>query len=99
MEAVIVAVIGVVGGVLVALIEKTRRENTRDHSVLGEKVELIGRTLGISIDRVERAVDRTEKKIDQHINDHARGEFDENAEDIINEVFASNKRRRSKNGR
>jgi hypothetical protein len=75
MEAIAVALIGLVGAVMVALIEKGRRENKADHSALGEKVELIGRTLGISIDRVERGVERTETKIDQHIADHARGEF------------------------
>jgi len=75
MEAIAVALIGLVGAVMVALIEKGRRENKADHSALGEKVELIGRTLGISIDRVERGVERTEAKIDQHIADHARGEF------------------------
>ena len=75
MEAIAVALIGLVGAVVVALIEKGRRENKADHSALGEKVELIGRTLGISIDRVERGVERTESKIDQHIADHARGEF------------------------
>jgi len=75
METVAVALIGLVGAVMVALIEKGRRENKSDHSALGEKVELIGRTLGISIDRVERGVDRTDTKIDQHIIDHARGEF------------------------
>ena len=75
MEAIAVALIGLVGAVMVALIEKGRRENKADHSALGEKVELIGRTLGISIDRVERGVERTETKIDQQIADHARGEF------------------------
>jgi hypothetical protein len=75
MEAIAVALIGLVGAVVVALIEKGRRENKADHSALGEKVELIGKSLGISIDRVERGVERTEAKIDQHINDHARGEF------------------------
>ena len=75
MEAVVVALIGVFGAVLVALIEKGRRENKNDHNALGEKVELIGRTLGISIDRVEKAVERTESKVDDHIADHARGEF------------------------
>ncbi len=77
MEAIAVALIGLVGAVMVALIEKGRRENKADHSALGEKVELIGRTLGISIDRVERGVERTETKIDQHIADHARGEVAE----------------------
>jgi hypothetical protein len=74
MEAIAVALIGLVGAVMVALIEKGRRENKADHNTLGEKVELIGRTLGISIDRVEKGVERTEAKVDEHIRDHAKGD-------------------------
>jgi len=75
MEAIIVAVIGVVGAVLVALIEKSRRENKKDHDVVFEKIDLVGKNLGRSIDRVEKSVDRTEKKLDDHIADHAKGRF------------------------
>lgn len=77
MEAIYVAVIGVVGAILVALIEKGRRENKSDHSVVTDKIDSLGKSLGISIDRVERGVERTESKVDQHIADHARGEFQE----------------------
>jgi hypothetical protein len=77
MEAITVAIIGAIGAALVAFIEKGNRENRSDHRALGEKMEYIGKSLGISIDRVEKAVDRTELKIDAHIADHARGEFDE----------------------
>jgi hypothetical protein len=77
MEAIYVAAIGVVGAVLVALIEKGRRENKNDHGVVTDKIDSLGKSLGISIDRVERGVERTELKVDQHIADHARGEFQE----------------------
>jgi hypothetical protein len=77
MEAIYVAAIGVVGAVLVALIEKGRRENKSDHSVVTDKIDSLGKSLGISIDRVEKGVERTELKVDQHIADHARGEFQE----------------------
>lgn len=80
MEAV-VAVIGVVGAAIVALIETGRRtsknrwdENKADHAFVVDKIEQLGKTLGISIDRVEKGVERTEQKIDQHIRDHAKGE-------------------------
>lgn len=76
-ETIIVAFIGVIGAVLVALIEKGRRENKNDHSVVTDKIDSLGKSLGISIDRVEKGVERTESKIDQHIADHARGEFQE----------------------
>jgi hypothetical protein len=45
--------------VLVALVEKGRRENKDDHN------------------RVVQSLDRIENKIDGHINDHAKGEFEE----------------------
>jgi hypothetical protein len=77
MEAIYVAAIGVVGAVLVALIEKGRRENKNDHGVVTDKIDSLGKSLGVSIDRVERGVERTELKVDQHIADHARGEFQE----------------------
>lgn len=75
MEAITVAIIGVIGGVLVALIEKGRRENRNDHISTSEKIDLVGKSLGRSIDRVERAIERTEMKIDEHIRDHASGVF------------------------
>ena len=74
MEAIIVALITVVGAVLVALVEKGRRENKSDHSVVSEKLDIIGKNLGRSIDRVEATVVRNEVKLDEHIRDHAKGE-------------------------
>ena len=74
MEAIVVAVIGLFGAVLVAFIEKGNRENRADHAALGQKIEYIDKSLGISIDRVEKAVERTEEKVDEHIRDHAKGE-------------------------
>ena len=75
MEAIIVALITVVGAVLVALVEKGRRENKSDHGVVSEKLDIIGKSLGRSIDRVEDTVVRNEVKLDQHIADHARGDL------------------------
>ena len=74
MEAITVALITVVGAVLAALVEKGRRENKTDHGVVSEKLDIIGKSLGKSIDRVEETVIRNEVKLDQHINDHARGD-------------------------
>lgn len=58
MIEVVVALIGAVSVILVALVEKGRRENKDDHN------------------RVVQSLDRIESKIDGHINDHAKGEFD-----------------------
>ena len=73
MEAIIVALITVVGAAAIALIEKGRRENKTDHGVVSDKLDVIAKSLGRSIDRVEDTGIRTEGKLDQHINDHAKG--------------------------
>lgn len=74
MEAITVALLTVVGTVIVALVEKGRRENKTDHGVVSDKLDVIAKSLGRSIDRVEDTGIRTEGKLDQHINDHARGD-------------------------
>ena len=74
MEAITVALITVVGATIVALVEKGRRENKTDHGVVSDKLDVIAKSLGRSIDRVEDTGIRTEGKLDQHINDHAKGD-------------------------
>lgn len=76
-----VALIGAVSLIAVALIESGRRtskarweENKTDHNFVVDKIENLGKSLGISIDRVEKGVERTEAKVDQHIRDHAKGD-------------------------
>lgn len=59
MIEVVVALIGAVSIILVALVEKGRRENKSDHNLVVESLS------------------RIETKIDGHINDHAKGEFDQ----------------------
>jgi len=58
MIEVVVALIGAVSIILVALVEKGRRENKTDHNIVLESLS------------------RIETKVDGHINDHAKGEFD-----------------------
>lgn len=77
------ALIGAVSLIVVALLERERRsskkrwiENKSDHNFVVDKIESLGKSLGISIDRVEKGVERTEHKLDNHIRDHAMGEFD-----------------------
>lgn len=77
-----VALIGAVSLIAVALIESGRRtsktrweENKQDHNFVVDKIETMGKSLGISIDRVEKGVERTEAKIDEHIRDHAKGDL------------------------
>jgi len=81
MNEIIVSIIGTLGIVIVGFLEHGRRsnkirweENKADHNFVVDKIENMGKSLGISIDRVEKGVERTEAKVDQHIRDHAKGD-------------------------
>ena len=82
MTEVIVTIVGVIGLVTVALIEKDRRssktmweENKLDHNYVVEKIETLGKSLGRSIDKTNKSLDRVEDKLDTHIRDHAVGDL------------------------
>lgn len=82
MIEIIVAVVGVIGIVTVALIEKDRRssktmweENKADHNYVVEKIETLGKSLGRSIDKTNNSLERVENKLDTHIRDHAVGDL------------------------
>lgn len=82
MTEVIVALIGAVAVVAVGYLEHGRRannarweQNSLEHGHVVDKIETIGRSLGISIDRVEETALRTEHKLDQHLNDHLTGKL------------------------
>jgi hypothetical protein len=82
MTEIIVALVGVIGLVAVALIEKDRRssmlmweENKTDHNYVVEKIETLGKSLGRSIDKTNKSLDRVEDKLDTHIRDHAIGDL------------------------
>ena len=82
MVEIIVAVVGVIGLIAVALIEKDRRtskamweENKVDHNQVMEKIDIIGKSLGRSIDTTNKSVERIEGKLDTHIRDHAKGDM------------------------
>ena len=81
MTEIIVAMVGVLGLIAVALIEKDRRsskimweENKTDHNYVVEKIETLGKSLGRSIDRTNKSVERIEDKLDTHIRDHVVGD-------------------------
>ena len=82
MVEIIVSVVGVIGLIAVTLIEKERRtskamweENKTDHNQVMEKIDIIGKSLGRSIDRTNKSVERIEDKLDTHIRDHAIGDL------------------------
>lgn len=60
--AVLGAVIASVGGIIVAVIDKFRKENRRDHGAVMD-----------ALDRVSNTVERVEGKVDSHIEWHLTG--------------------------
>lgn len=75
MEAIIVATIAAVGGILAALVQKGRAENKADHNVVADmlvnvKDDIIN--LHHKIDHVDEQVDKVDDKIDMHIKSHRR---------------------------
>lgn len=75
MEAIFVAVIAAVGGILASLVQKGRKENKDDHNVvagllLGVKDDIIH--LHEKIDHVDDQVDKVDDKIDMHIKWHRK---------------------------
>jgi hypothetical protein len=82
MTEIIVALVGVIGLIAVTLIEKDRRssklmweENKVDHNYVVDKIETLGKSLGRSIDKTNKSLDRVEVKLDTHIRDHAVGDL------------------------
>ena len=75
MTEIIVALIGFFAMTSVALIEKVRRDNKRDHSLVQMKLDMVAQGLGRSLDEVRESAQRTEANLDGHVADHARGAF------------------------
>lgn len=80
MEAIIVASIAAVGGILTALVQKARKENKDDHNIVagllsGVKDELLN--LHHKIDHVDEQVDKVEDQMHGHIMWHYK-KSDEN---------------------
>ena len=63
MEAVLVAVITAVGGILAVLVQKSREENKEDHGKVMEKLI----DLHKDVQNVEFEVNAIDVKLDQHI--------------------------------
>lgn len=59
MEIVWAALVTTIGAVIVSLIERTRRENNRDHARNADK-----------LDRIADTVDRVAGRLDDHIDWH-----------------------------
>lgn len=62
-----VAIIGLVGGVIVALIQQSRKENKQDHNVVADLLHDVHR----DVVKVESKLDHVENKLDGHIKEHS----------------------------
>jgi len=68
MEAIIVAVITAIGGLLAVLVQKSREENKQDHGKVMEKLM----DLHTDVHHVEIKMDHVEEKLDSHLLDHSK---------------------------
>ena len=73
MEAIFVALIAAVGGVLAALVQMGRKENKDDHNVVASllvnvKDDIIH--LHQKLDHLDDQVDKVDDKIDVHLKSH-----------------------------
>ena len=57
------------GGVLAVLIERTRRENNRDHN---KNAEMLHRIDG-KVDQIDGKVDKVDQRLFDHLEDHWKG--------------------------
>ena len=51
------------------------KQNKEDHATVVSMINQMGKSLGKSIDRNNKSLDRVEEKLDGHINDHAKGDL------------------------
>lgn len=63
---VLAAVVSAVGGILVALIQKFRKENQKDHDVVMGMLRIVYK----SLQRNEMKLDRVDERLTDHIESH-----------------------------
>jgi hypothetical protein len=65
-EAIAVALIAAFASVVVALVQRVRKENSRDHALVVDLIKMLGR----KIDKVDSKVDR---HVEWHVEQSDRG--------------------------
>lgn len=70
-----VALAGMLGGALVAIFKFIQKIRTNDLQHLDIKIDLHHQTMAALVQDMKYTVERLDEKIDQHIRDHAMGEF------------------------
>jgi len=63
---IVVAIITIIGGIMVALIQKSRQENKIDHSVVATMIKDVHK----DVVKVEDKLEHVEVKLDDHIKEH-----------------------------
>ena len=75
MEAIIVAVIAATGGILAALVQKSRAENKSDHNIVaGMLIEVKDEMLHLhhKLDHLDEQVDKVDDQMTDHMMWHYR---------------------------
>lgn len=79
-DAILATIITGCFGILVALVQKGRKENNRDHGIVAEKLSQIKEKVEhveADVMHIDMDLGVIESKIDGHINDHAHGVFEQ----------------------
>jgi hypothetical protein len=101
MEGVIVALIGLVGSVLVVLVEKGRKENQRDHGIVADKLDAQKIELEViknALDDIDQDMAHIEVKLDDHLDDHRQGDSDFGGFDIDDVYYKTDEKTKDKKG-
>jgi hypothetical protein len=99
MEGIIVALIGLVGSVLVVLVEKGRKENARDHGIVADKLDAQKIELDVIkgvLDDIDQDMAHIEVKLDDHLDDHRQGDTDFGSFDIDDIYYKSDEKTKNK---
>lgn len=73
MELVMAAMVTGAFGLLTIMVEKGRRENTRDHGFVADKLD----KLSLSVADIDEDISHIEGKLDTHIHDHLTGKLND----------------------
>lgn len=71
-----VAAIAAVGGVIVALVQRSRKENSDDHKIVIGALDKVSHQvdrLDGKVDRLDAKIERVDAKVERHIKDEPTG--------------------------
>jgi hypothetical protein len=85
---VVAAVVTAVGAILVAILDKFRKENSRDHEVVVGMLRMVYK----SMQRTEEKVDRVDERLTEHLSSHAHGKVLDNGATVHKTRAKTNRR-------